>query len=240
MKKTAQHPEGASSSSPSSLRATRRTVTRGLAWTAPVVLTSVAAPAYASSLPCQNGQALLTDLGSNDVVTTLTFPPSLVTAEVTYSALAWFDQTPLETGQIRTSAFPAGEQWSYVKLQHDIGPTEGDTVTMTINFSEPVKNLSLRITDIDKATGEFSFTDEVIVGPATFEATLGTRVGVEGPTGGFMATVDGEISSNEGDVRLFWSHALQQVQITLRAATNGSDLAGQHIGVGDFRFDNCV
>ncbi len=48
---------------------------------------------------------------------------------------------------------------------------------MTINFSVPVKKLSLRITDIDKATGEDSFTDEVIVSPATFEASTGPGSG---------------------------------------------------------------
>jgi hypothetical protein len=219
------------------LGVTRRTVTRGLAWTAPVVLTAVTAPAYASSLPCQQGKALLTP-GSDGLVTALTFPPSSVTALVAYSATDWLDQTPLATGQVRTTAFPAGEQWDYVKLQHEVGPTQGDTVTMTINFSVPVKKLSLRITDIDKATGEDGFTDEVIVRPANFEATHGPLIGT-GQEGGFVATVDGDISSNDGDVRLFWPQELQQVEIILRAAENGSDLAGQHIGVGEIAFNNC-
>ena len=234
MKTNSQGPIG-------TLGVTRRTVTRGLAWTAPVVLTAVTVPAYASSLPCQQGKALLTNPGSNEVVTVLTFPPSSVTALVTYSAQAWFDQTPLETGQVRTTAFPAGEQLDYIKLQHDVGPTQDDTVTMTINFSVPVKQLSLRITDIDKVTGDVpdTFTDEVIVRPATYEATHGTRIGT-GQAGGFVATVEGDISTSAGDVRLFWPDELQQVPITLLAAEDGSDLPGQHIGVGDFAFNNCV
>jgi len=227
------------SESPGTLGASRRTVTRGLAWTAPVVLTSVTAPAYATSLPCLQGQASLTNPGSSTVVTALAFPPSSVTALVTYTAQPWVDQTPGDTGQVRTTALPTGTQWSYVKLHHPEGADTGDTVTMTISFSEPVENLALRITNIDKVTGDF--IDTVIVSPATFEATLGPRVSWTGlATDGFKATEEGEISSDLGDVNLIWPDPLQLVQITLRAAdVDNASFTGQYVGVGIISFDNC-
>ena len=54
--RTTQDSPSSQIASRSTLGVSRRTVTRGLAWTAPVVLTSVTAPAYASSLPCQQGR----------------------------------------------------------------------------------------------------------------------------------------------------------------------------------------
>jgi hypothetical protein len=210
-----------------------------MAWTAPVVLTAVAAPAYATSLPCWQGQALLTNPRSDTVVTALTFPPSLVKATVTYAAQAWQDQTPGDTGWVRSTAFPAGNQWNYIKLHHPEGMDTGDTVTMTILFSEPVKNLTLRVTNIDKVTGDF--IDEVIVSPATFEALLGPRVSWTGQvTDGFKATEEGAITSDQGDVSLVWKHELQQVQITLRAADeDNASFLGQYVGVGLIGFNNC-
>jgi hypothetical protein len=217
-------------------RLSRRTLAKGAAWTAPVVLTAVAAPAYASSLPCLKGQALLSNPGSDAVVTTLAFPPSLVTAAVTYSAQAWQDQTPGDTGQVRSTEFPGGTQWNYVTLRHPEGADTGDTVTMTISFSQPVQNLTLRVTNIDKVTGDF--IDEIVVGPATFEATVGPRVSLSG--GGFKATAEGAITSNQGDVTLFWSAPVQQVHITLRAADDdNASFDGQYVGVGLIGFDNC-
>ena len=218
------------------LSISRRTVTRGMAWTAPVVLAAVAAPAYATSLACLQGEAVLINPGSDAVVTVLTFPPSLVTAAVTYSAQAWLDQTPGDTGQVRRTEFPEGGQWNYIKLRHPEGADTDDTVTMTITFSVPVKNLTLRITNIDQVTGDF--IDEVTVVPPPTTATTGPRVGLS--AGGFRATTEGAITSAEGNANLLWSTSVQQVQITLRAADEeNASFEGQYVGVGVIGFDNC-
>ena len=46
-------PASERSTSHTSRTITRRTVTRGVAWSAPLAAISVAAPAFASSIPCQ-------------------------------------------------------------------------------------------------------------------------------------------------------------------------------------------
>ena len=44
----------------------------------------------------------------------------------------------------------APPNWNYLKLHHPEGMTTGDTVTLTLTFSQAVTGLTLTITDIDK------------------------------------------------------------------------------------------
>ena len=60
---------------------------------------------------------------------------------------------------------------------------------MTLTFSQPVRDLSLPITDIDKDTD--LWIDEIIVGPASFVATKGANViGTGTDADPFKASVD--------------------------------------------------
>lgn len=210
----------------------RRTITTGAAWAAPLTLVSVAAPAYAASA-CMDGQATLT---SGSRPTLLTFPPSPVTATVGWSSTgaAGNDQTPGDTGEVHAVSY--SPSWNYLKLHHPEGVTQNDTITLTLTFSQPVFNLSLTITDIDKVTTEW--IDEVVVTPAGFTSVKGQNVIGDGTVGSpFTTSVQGGISSARGDVTVTWAGPVSQVQIVYRAADadNDSDI-GQHIGVGKIGF----
>ena len=84
----------------------RRTITKGAAWATPLLVTSVAAPAYAASGPCVGGQASLT---SGTKPTLLQFLPSTVTATIGWSSTgaAGNDQTPGDTGEVHAVTFSA-------------------------------------------------------------------------------------------------------------------------------------
>ena len=215
----------------------RRTLTRSTAWAAPVLVTSVAAPASAASGPCAGGQAAL---NGSTLPVPLTFSPSTVTATVTFSSTGATgnDQTPGETGEIHATAY--SPSWRYIKLHLPAGMDQGDTVTITLTFSQPVTGLSLTITDIDKDKDQW--IDQVIVNTAGYAvAAKGANVTGAGTTGNpFTTSVNGGIDSAAGDVKLTWQGSLSQVQLTYRAADilNGSGI-GQHIGVGLIGFASC-
>ena len=212
----------------------RRTLARGTAWTAPIVIVGVAAPTYAASGPCLTGQS--SPATRTTPISTLTFPPSAVTGSVTFSSTgaAGNDQTPGDTGEVHT--VPFSPAWNYIKLHHPQGMTQGDTITMTLLLSQPVTNLSLTITDIDKIVGDW--IDEVVVTPPGFTAVKAANVIGSGTAGDpFRSSVNGGISSAAGDVRLTWAGPLTQVQITYRAADADNESGiGQHVGVGKIGF----
>jgi hypothetical protein len=211
----------------------RRTVAKSTAWATPLLVTSVAAPAYAASGPCVGGEATLV---SGTMPVNLTFPPSTVTATVGWSSTGaqGDDQTPGETGLVRTVAY--SPTWNYLKLHLPRGMTQGDTVTLTLTFSQPVTNLSLTITDIDKETK--NWIDEVVVSPLGFTADKAANViGTGTAADPFRSQVEGGIDSAAGDVTLTWAGPVTQVQITYRAADSQNKSGiGQHIGVGKIGF----
>jgi hypothetical protein len=214
----------------------RRTLAKGTAWTAPVIIVGVASPAFAVSPSCVGDTASLT-VGTKP--TLLTFPPSVVTATVSFSSVGATgnDQTPGDTGEVHTTSY--SPSWNYLKLHHPAGMDLGDTITLTVTFSTPVTALTLTITDIDKDTGEW--IDQVIVNTPGYTAVKGPNVTGTGTAASPLTTsVNGGISSNAGDVKLTWPGPLTQVQLTYRAgdSQNGSNI-GQHIGVGLIGFGNC-
>lgn len=206
----------------------RRTLARGAAWTAPVALVAVAAPAFAASGPCLTG---LSAPGlSSTPISSLTFPPSAVTATLAFSSTGHGGvPTPGDTGEVHATSWG----WNYIKLHHPEGMDLNDTITMTLTLSEPVTDLSLTITDIDRVITEW--IDHVIVNTGGYVVTAqGANVIGTGTSGDpFRSSHNGGISSAAGDVTLTWAGPLTMVQITYRAADadNDSDV-GQHIGIG--------
>lgn len=178
-------------------------------------------------------------------VSSLTFGASTTTATVTIEATDKDGNTitkASDTGVVRTTSF--SPTWDYINLHHPEGMSQGDTLTMTITLSQAVRNFTVRITDIDKDPG--SWIDEVFVSPQAYGYSAGSNVTGTGATGDpFIADSNGRIDDTNhpdaGDVTLAWQGAVSQVTIRYIAGDKKNDSGiGQHIGVGQFGFDNCA
>jgi hypothetical protein len=216
----------------------RRTVTRGVAWSAPLAAISVAAPAYASSIPCQV-QTNFDNLTPGQPPGVLTFLPSTIKAAITYASTGnGGDPTPGDTGEVAaTSTVPP---WNYIEVEMLQPLGQGDTVTVIITLTAPVTNLSFRIHDIDKTAQ--GWNDHVIVNTVGFTYVRGTNViGAGTDADPFRNTVVGDQAINSGlnHVDLKWAGPLSQVQFTYRAGMTGNS-GNQHIGLGNISFSDCV
>jgi hypothetical protein len=221
---------------------TRRTVTRGVAWSAPLAAISVAAPAYASSIPCQV-TTVLDNLTPGQPVGVLTFLPSTVTATIAFASTGnGGDNTPGGTGQVAaTSTTPS---WNYIEVEMLETLSQGDFVDVTITLSAPVTNLGFRIHDIDKtgSTQQYGWNDEVFVQTAGFTFVRGTNVIGTGTDGdAFRNNVFGDqaIDSGLNHVDLKWAGSVPQVKFRYRARNSGNS-GNQHIGIGNISFSDCV
>lgn len=231
-------------------RPSRRSVTRTAIWAVPVMSAAVGAPAFAGSGACTDqGAAPLGCPGDNSTCkqTALTFPPSSVTGTV---AIASTDAngkaipTASDTGDVLYG--PQTPSWPYIKLHHPAGTKQGNTLTMTVTLSQPVRNFTFRITDIDQDTN--SWVDDVFIEPQGYVFSAQSNVKGTGnanasPPDPFTAVGQGAIDGtapNSGDVVLTWPQPISTVTIRYVAAdlSNKSSL-GQHIGVGQFAFNGC-
>jgi hypothetical protein len=219
---------------------TRRTVTRGVAWSAPLAAISVAAPAFASSIPCQVA-TVLDNLTPGQPVGVLTFLPSTVTATIAFGNGAGSGQTG-GTGQV--AATTTTPSWNYIEVEMTDPLNAGDYIDVTITLSAAVTNLSFRIHDIDKtgSTQQYGWNDEVWVQTPGFTAVKGTNViGTGTDAGAFRNNVFGDqaIDSGLNHVDLKWAGSLSQVKFRYRARNSGSS-GNQHIGIGNISFSDCV
>ncbi|MGC4112952.1 MAG: hypothetical protein QM747_21550 [Nocardioides sp.] len=222
-------------------RATRRSVVRTGAWAVPVVATAVASPAYAVTSGCtRRGEgALVAD--DDGVVTSLTFPGgvSAVVEYAKHNGPTVLDPFDGETGHEFETDY--GTPWSYLRLHHPEGMEQGDTLTLTITFSEPVTNLAFTVTDIDQYRGQWD--DRVSLAPESFAVTAkGRRVTGSGTSADpFRSNQKGNIDSASGDVSVVWPGTIQVLTLTYVAADedNTSDI-GQMIGIGRFGYDSCA
>jgi hypothetical protein len=221
---------------------TRRTVTQGAAWTVPVAIVGVGAPAYAAS-GCVV-QTSFDNLTVGQMPGVLTFLPSSVTATIAYSSTGnGGDPTPGDTGEVaRTSTTPA---WNYIEIEMLSPLVKDDSVTVTITLSEPVSNLGFRIHDIDNDTndsGGVAWKDRVVVDTPGFGYARGSRLtGIGTSTDPFRNTEfeDQAIDSGLNFVDLTWAGPIQVVSFTYKAGGDGSS-GNQHIGLGNISFTDCV
>ncbi len=229
---------------------TRRTVTRGVAWSAPLAAISVAAPAFASSIPCRV-TTVLDNLTPGQPVGVLKFLPSTITATIAFTSSGnGGDNTPGDTGLVaQTTTTPA---WNYIEVEMLSQLTQGDYVEVTINLSAPVTNLGFRIHDIDK-TAEGWNDQVIVVTPGFTVPTRGTDVIGIGSGSNLNATDaqpaigpfrnqhtgDQAIDSGLNFVDLKWAGSLQQVTFRYRAGMTGNS-GNQHIGIGNISFSDCV
>ncbi len=213
------------------LGASRRAVTRGGVWAAPVVAIGAAAPAYAASGPCLV-RTNFDDLTPGQPVGTLTFPPSDVTGTLTFSS------TPGNTGEVAaTSTVPS---WNYVEIEMLQPVQQGKQITVTLVLSQPVENLSFKLHDIDSEEG--GYRDTVVVHTPGYVASRGANIQGAGSAADPLRPVDwGDtpIASGLGDVELTWAGPVQTVSFTYVGGLTGNS-QNQHIGLGNISFTDCV
>jgi hypothetical protein len=222
----------------------RRTLARGAAWSAPVIAVGVAAPAYATSVPCQV-QTNFDNLTPGTKPTTLTFLPSTITASIAYASTGnGGDNTPGGTGQV--AATSTNPSWNYIEVEMLKQLTAGDTVTVTITFTQPVTNLNFRIHDIDTENGQW--VDHVVINTPGYTYVRGTDVIGNGSASGNTTNTgpfrnvkfqDQAIDSGRNHVDLTWAGPVQVVQFTYKAGITGNS-GNQHIGIGNISFSDCV
>jgi hypothetical protein len=222
------------------------------------MLASVTAPAFAASLPCLASHAAMQP--TDTVVGALAFSSSSITAALAYESFdddyyALSDATPGQTGEIhRTPYTPA---WDYIKLHHPVRVDGfGNLIILTIEFSAPVRNLSLTITDIDddnSATGQSAPSGPVdwvaiTPGPSITAGDGGfsvsqrgaSVVGAGSATSPFTSNTKENIETSAGDVTLVWSGPLTIVTVAYKEADlNNVGEQGRQVGVGKISFDNC-
>ncbi len=222
----------------------RRTVARGAAWSAPLAMVAVGAPAFATSRPPCQVQTNFDNLQVGTKPTTLTFLPSTITATIAYASTGnGGDNTPGGTSEVaRTTTTPA---WNYIEVEMLRTLTAGDKVTVTITFTQAVTNLSFRIHDIDAEKdrdGNISWVDHVVVNTSGFTYSRGTDVTGTGATADpFRNTkfVDQAIDSGKNHVDLTWPGSVTVVSFTYKAGADGNS-NNQHIGIGNLSFTDCV
>ena len=181
-----------------------------------MVAVAVAAPAFATSIPCVV-QTNFDDLTPGTKPTMLTFLPSTITATIAYSSTGnGGDDTPGGTGQV--AATDTDPSWNYLEVEMLDQLTLDDTVTVTITFTQAVTNLTFRIHDIDK-TSE-GWDDLVIVNTTGFTYSAGTDVignGTALTPFRNQHTGDQDIDSGRNHVDLTWAGPVAQVQFIYKA-----------------------
>lgn len=222
----------------------RRTVARGAAWSAPLAMVAVGAPAFATSTPPCQVQTNFDNLEVGTKPTTLTFLPSTITASIAYSSSGnGGDNTPGGTSEVaQTNTTPA---WNYIEVEMLDTLSQGDRVTVTITFSQAVTNLAFRIHDIDAEKsrgGDIQWVDHVVVNTTGFTYARGTDVTGTGTTDDpFRNTKfeDQAIDSGKNHVDVTWAGSVQVISFTYKAGADGTS-SNQHIGIGNLSFTDCV
>lgn len=138
------------SDQPSSSSVSRRSITRGAAWSLPAIAVGAVVPAFGAASPtCANPQIHTITWGtkpSGTLITDTTYTPTGSATTLSTSASG-------STGgnlnlRVRTAA-TSGISLSSVDISLPSLPNAGQTVTFS--FSQPVSNLTFTLGDIDRA-----------------------------------------------------------------------------------------
>lgn len=237
----------------------RRTIVKGAAWSVPVIVAAVAAPAQAASTLCSGGGSV-----NFDAIATPTYPPAYpqvltfgdsgVTAALSYSKSSP-DMDDAPTGAV-LNVPPAG-----LVLQingHDVGTDgstlgfihEGDWVTATFTFSAPVKDLSMSIRDInnmpvDDPNRAGGWWDEVYFDQPLVVTSLGDLVVGSGTSADPLQSKAWATSYPhnptdpiEGAVVRF-PGPLQSLTLTYRAGATSNGRSTEYILINELSFASC-
>jgi hypothetical protein len=228
----------------------RRALTRGAAWSVPVVTLAMAAPANAATSGCTltTGQLVWSGFSnkSNQLNKFLATTVAGVTVKVTTAG-----GTGADDNGIATTDTVGGSK--SLLLFHDENNVNNTAQTITITFSKAVRTLSFSLLDIDSSqstdrhgTKTNDWEDQVVVtGPSGFVATKGSTVVGSGATGDpFKAkTMNTPVTddSSTGNVALSWAHATDDMtSVTLVYSQNGTQHGSPKMGISDITFSLCA
>jgi hypothetical protein len=218
----------------------RRAITRGAAWSIPVVSLAVAAPAMAASgctpvtgVLSWKGQAA----GSLLNKTLATTVPG-VTLTVTASG-----DTGAANNGVRSTG-PIGGATSLLLLHSENDNTD-TTQTVVLKFSAKVSNLSFTFLDIDSSrdkvrgnTYDNHWQDKIAILPAPAGQTKGSTVTGSGTTAAPWRSIDQDTPVSDtgttGNVGVSWTTAIDTVTIVY--SQDGSQDGSPKVGISDLSF----
>jgi hypothetical protein len=214
----------------------RRAVTRGAAWSVPVVALAVAAPASAATSGCHVLTGKLDwDLfsnGSTQLGKVLTTTVSGVTVTITVTG-------EYATGNGTVTSTATGGQSKVLRF-YDRENRSNTSQTVLITFSKPVQNVQFSVLDVDSQTSSptNAYEDLVVVNTPGWTGSKHSNVRGSGtakdPYRGKTTNSPVAGSSNASNVDLGWSGALSAVSFTY--AQDGKVGGGPFIGISDIYF----
>jgi hypothetical protein len=219
----------------------RRAVTRGAAWSIPVVSLAVAAPAMAASGCKMTTGTLSWDVypaGSKQTgVALATAGGTGVTVTVTVSG-----DTGAAGNGLVTSESTGG--LSQVMRFYDLNNKLDTSQTVTLTFSQPVQNLSFSLLDIDSHgdNERTAYADLVVINTAGATSVKHENVKGSGTAASPFRAANNDSpvldSSANGNVDLSWTGPVSSVSFTY--AQNGKVDGSPFIGISDLSWQRCV
>jgi hypothetical protein len=221
----------------------RRAVTRGAAWSIPVISLAVAAPSMAASGCVMKTGQLSWDVFGDGTSQTGNALATTGGTGVTVTISVAGDTGATGNGVV-TSALTGG--LSQVMRFTSLNNVTDTSQTVTITFNKPVQNLTFSLLDIDSATG--GYNDQVIINTPGYTGTThknlvgtGSATGNGNGNGPYRpqngdSPVDG--SSPNGNVDLAWTGPVSSVSFIYRQ--NGRMNGSPFIGISDLSFQSCT
>lgn len=219
----------------------RRTITRGAAWSVPVIAVAVAAPAAANT---SGGGCLTGKLDWDSCSGRTGLDKTLITAGgtgVTVMVTVGGDTSHSGNGAV-TGTTTGGQ--SKVMRFYDENGVKNTSQTVTITFSSEVQNVSFSLLDVDSAISGRTreYEDEVrIISPASWSGSTHSNVTGSGTSNDPYRAVDTDSpvdgSSSKSNVDLTFAGPLTQIVFTY--AQNGTVYGDPYIGISDIYFQHC-
>lgn len=238
----------APSASPDTRAVSRRALTKGIAWSVPTVVASVAAPAYAASCPpvstttpwkspnyeytfATAGTYTVPDPDGTGPGTGMTVKVSSVFGSNTQAGNQNVNHAGKTDNNLHGITASRGGMTDTLALHQSPKSdaaktntaTEANSQTVTFTFSKPVTGLSFTIADIDSATSDFR--DQVTVSGGVVVSTPTNSLYVESSGGtatsiGMNTRIDE--ASNAGNVKFTVSGTVTSITITYYNTTSAS------------------
>jgi len=234
---------------------TRRSVVRGAAWAAPVVLAATSAPAVAASTcttqtfnvdwstwtrkPPTTATKLSSDSGSMTVRGSAGGTLTISAAQTANAAILSGAQDLQGPSSGTLPSNPFSGLSNPLMFQHLAGTTP-QTATTTFTFSRPVTNLSFSIGDIDGGPGN-SWSDHVSLSSGFTVTSIASGVTGKGTAASPFAPngrTNPSYNQTTGNVTVKYAAATSSFSLTFANATGFT--GAQNIVIGPMTFTACV